>query len=114
MVSMFTKTTSEKETAHLVTPLLFVIVVAAIAAYVMIYATPIIPELPVQITEEVKIIAVTERGVIIETSFSVAVETDQYVGLPGEIIKVTYHVPMKYLLDQQIRQEKYLMFHPDP
>ena len=87
---------------------------AAVVSYFVIFATPIILELPVQITEEVKIIAVTEKGVVIETSSGLAVVTDQYKGLPGDIIKISYAVPLKYLEDKRIIQAKYDGFHPDP
>ena len=85
----------------MVTPLLFGIMLAAIVSYIVIFATPLITELPVQITEEIKIIGVTEKGVVIETSSGVAVVTDQYEGLPGDIIKVTYSVPLKYLVEER-------------
>ena len=114
LVSMFTKKTAEKNDSHVLSPMQFGIIVAAVVSYFVIFATPIILELPVQITEEVKIIAVTEKGVVIETSSGVAVITDQYKGLPGDIIKVSYDVPLKYLEDKRIIQAKYDVFHPDP
>ncbi len=98
----------------MVTPLLFGIMLASLVSYIVIFATPLIPELPVQITEEVRIIGVTEKGVVIETSSGVAVVTDQYEGLPGDIIKVTYSVPLKYLEEKRILEEKYAMFQPYP
>ena len=111
---MFTKNTTEKKDGQMVTPLLFGIMLAAIVSYIVIFATPLIVYLPVQITEEVKIIGVTEKGVVIETSSGVAVVTDQYEGLPGDIIKVTYSVPLKYLEEKRILQERYDAFQPNP
>ena len=111
---MFTKKTTEKNDSHVLSPMQFGIIVAAVVSYFVIFATPIILELPVQITEEVKIIAVTEKGVVIETSSGVSVITDQYKGLPGDIIKISYDVPLKYLEDKRIIQAKYDVFHPDP
>jgi len=103
----------EKKAAHVVTPLLFGIVVAAIAYYMVIFATPVIGEMPVEITEEVKIVGVTEKGVVFETSAGVSVLTDQYDGKLGEIIEVTYHVPAKYLEGQKQLQARWDSFQPD-
>jgi hypothetical protein len=60
------------------------------------------------------ILGVTEKGVVFETSSGVAVVTDQYEGLPGDIIKVTYSVPLKYLEEERILQERYDAFQPSP
>ncbi|KAF6242682.1 hypothetical protein C6988_05675 [Nitrosopumilus sp. b1] len=106
------KAIQKEKTSHLVTPMLFGIMFASIVAYFVIFATPITSELPVQITEEVKIIAVTEKGIVVETSTGVTVVTDQYVGSPGDIIEVTYSVPMKYLENKRILEEKYTLFQP--
>jgi len=103
----------EKKASQTVTPLLFGIMVAAIAYYVVIFGTPVIGELPVEITEEVKIIGVTEKGVVFETSAGVSVLTDQYDGQIGEIIEVTYNVPAKYLEAQKQQQARWDAFQPD-
>jgi len=103
----------EKKAGQTITPLLFGIFVAAIACYFVIFATPVIGELPVEITEEVKIIIVTEKGVVFETSSGVSVLTDQYDGQIGEIIEVTYHVPAKYLEVQKQQQARWDAFQPD-
>ena len=111
---MFTKQTTEKKDSQMVTPLQFGIMLVALVSYFMIFATPLIPELPIQVTEEVTILGVTEKGVVFETSSGVAVVTDQYEGLPGDIIKVTYSVPLKYLEEERILQERYDAFQPSP
>ena len=110
---MFTKQTVEKKDSQMGTPLLFGIILAAIVSYMVIFATPLFSELPVQITEEVKIVGITEKGVIIETSSGVPVVTDQYKGSVGDIIEVTYSVPVKYLEYKRILEEKYAMFQPE-
>jgi len=104
---------NEKKASQMVTPLLFVIMVAAIVSYVVIYVTPVIGELPVEITEEVEIVGVTEKGIVIETSTGVAVVTNQYDGQVGDIIEVTYSVPAKYLEDKRRLQASFDAFHPD-
>ncbi len=103
----------EKKATHMVTPLLFGIIVAAIAYYMVIFATPVIGEMPVQITEEVKIVGVTEKGIVFETSAGVSVLTDQYDGQIGDTIEVTYHVPAKYLEGQKQLQARWDAFQPD-
>ena len=103
----------EKKASDTVTPLLFGIIVAAIAYYLVIFATPVIGEIPVEITEEVKIVGVTEKGVVFETSSGVSVLTDQYHGQIGDMIEVTYHVPAKYLEDQKQLQARWDAFQPD-
>jgi len=104
---------NEKKASHTVTPLLFGIIIAAIAYYVVIFATPVIGEIPVEITEEVKIVGVTDKGVVIETSTGVVVVTDQYDGQIGDLIEVTYSVPSKYLEDKKRLQVSFDAFHPD-
>jgi len=103
----------EKKANQMVTPLLFGILVAAIAYYMVIFATPVIGEIPVEITEEVEIVGVTEKGVVIETSSGVSVLTDQYEGQLGDTIVVTYNVPAKYLEDQKQLQARWDAFQPD-
>ena len=65
----------EKKASQTVTPLFFGIMVAAIVSYITIYATPVISKLPVQVTEHVEIVGITEKGIIVETSFDVPVVT---------------------------------------
>ena len=85
---------------------------AALVGYMMIFVMPVAGEIPVEFTEEVEILAVTEKGVVIETFTGVPVVTDKYSGKPGDIIEVTYTVPAKYL-DAKIRQMKsFEAFHP--
>ena len=105
--------TTEKKTSQLVTLPFVAVLMAAIVGYMVIFATPIIGEFPVEITEEVEILAVTEKGVVFETSTGVAVVTDQYDGEPGDIIEVTYSVPAKYLDDKRKLQTSFDFFHPD-
>lgn len=105
---------NEKKASHLVTPLFFGIMVASLVAYVVIFATPVIGELPVEITEDVEIVGVTDKGIVVETSFDVAVATSQYEGQVGDVIEVTYSVPVKYLEDKRDLQARYDAFHPIP
>jgi len=105
--------TTEKKNGQLVSLTLVGIVMTAIVSYVVIFANPVIGEFPVEITEEVEILAVTEKGVVIETSTGVAVVTDKYSGEPGDIIEVTYSVPAKYLDDKIRLQASFDAFHPD-
>ena len=103
-----------KKTGHVASLTLVGIIVAAIVSYAVIFVSPIMGEVPVEITEELEILAVTEKGVVFETSTGVAVVTDQYEGEPGDIIKVTYSVPTKYLDDKRKLQASFDAFHPDP
>ncbi|MGI9566211.1 MAG: hypothetical protein ACR2LL_04255 [Nitrosopumilus sp.] len=102
----------EKKASQMITPLFFDIMVAAIAFYVVIYATPVIGELPVEITEDVEIVGITGKGIVVETSFDVPVTTSQYGGQIGDVIEVTYSVPTKYLEDMEYRQARYDAFIP--
>ena len=86
---------------------------AALVGYMMIYVTPVAGEIPVEFTEELEILAVTEKGVVFETSTGVSVVTDKYSGEPGEIIKVTYSVPAKYLEEKIQQMKSFEAFHPD-
>ncbi len=103
---------NEKKASQMVTPLFYGIIIAAIVSYMVIFATPVISQLPVEITEEVEIVAVTEKGVVVETSTGVTVVTNQYAGQPGDIIKVTYSVPAKYLEDKRSLQARFDAFQP--
>ena len=105
---------NEKKASHLVTPLFFGIMVASLVAYVVIFATPVIGELPVEITEDIEIVGVTDKGIVVETSFDVAVATNQYEGQVGDVIEVTYSVPVKYLEDKRDLQARYDAFHSIP
>ncbi len=105
--------TTEKKNSQLVSLTFVGIVMAAMIAYVVIYVTPVLGELPVEITEELEILAVTEKGVVFETSTGVVVVTDQYDGEPGDIIEVTYSVPAKYLDAKRKQQASFDVFHPD-
>jgi hypothetical protein len=109
---MITKQTQKKNSQVVSFPLV-AIVLAAIVGYMVIYVTPIAGEFPVEITEELKILAVTEKGVVFETSTGVTVVTDQYDGEPGDIIEVTYSVPVKYLDDKRKLQSSFDSFHLD-
>ncbi len=110
---MTQKQTTQKKNSQLVSTTLVAVLLAALVGYMVIFATPVIGEFPVEITEEVEILAVTEKGVVFETSTGVAVVTDQYDGEPGDIIEVTYSVPVKYLDDKRKLQASFDAFHPD-
>ena len=105
--------TSEKKPSQVVSLPLVAIVMVAIIGYMVIYVTPIAGEIPVEITEELKVLAVTEKGVVFETSTGITVVTDQYDGEPGDIIEVTYSVPVKYLDDKRKLQSSFDAFHLD-
>jgi len=105
--------TTEKKNSQLVSLTLVGIVIAAMVGYMVIYVNPIAGEIPVEITEELEILAVTEKGVVFETSTGVSVVTDKYTGEPGDIIEVTYSVPAKYLDAKRKQQASFDAFHPD-
>ena len=103
----------KQKASQVVTPYLYVIIIGAIAGYLIAFATPIMGEVPVEVTEDLEILGVTEKGVVVETSTGVALVTSQYDGEPGDIIKVTYSVPAKYL-DEKLKQHRsFIGFHPD-
>ncbi len=105
---------NEKKASHPVTPLFFGILIAAIVSYVVIFATPVLGELPVEITEYVEIVGVTDKGIVVETSFDVPITTSQYDGQIGDVIEVTYSVPAKYLKDKRDLQARYDAFYHIP
>ncbi len=110
---MITHQKTQKMNGQLVSLTFVGVLMAAMIAYVVIYVTPVLGEFPVEITEELEILAVTEKGVVFETSTGVTVVTDQYDGEPGDIIEVTYSVPMKYLDEKRKLQERFDAFHLD-
>ncbi len=110
---MITNQKIQKKNSQLVSLTFVGIVMAAMIAYVVIYVTPVLGEFPVEITEELEILAVTEKGVVFETSTGIVVVTDQYNGEPGDIIEVTYSVPAKYLDAKRKQQASFDAFHPD-
>lgn len=110
---MSTKQKTQKTNSQLVSSTFVGVLMAAMIAYVVIYVTPVLGEFPVEITEELEILAVTEKGVVFETSTGVVVVTDQYDGEPGDIIEVTYFVPAKYLDAKRKQQASFDAFHPD-
>jgi len=110
---MSTKQKTQKDNGQLVSRTIVGIVMAALVGYMVIFVTPIAGEIPVEITEEVIILAVTEKGVVVETSTGVSVVTDKYSGEPGDIIEVTYSVPGKYLDGKRKLQASLDAFHPD-
>ncbi len=110
---MSTKQKTQIKNRQLVSLTTVGIVMAAIVGYMVIFVTPVAGEIPVEITEEVKILAVTEKGVVFETSTGVSVVTDKYSGEPGDIIEVTYSVPVKYLDGKRKLQASLDAFHPN-
>ena len=110
---MTTNQKTQKKNGQLVSLTFVGVLMAAMIAYVVIYVTPVLGEFPVEITEELEILAVTEKGVVFETSTGVVVVTDQYDGEPGDIIEVTYSVPAKYLDAKRKQQASFDAFHPD-
>ncbi len=110
---MTTNQKTQKKDGQLVSLTFVGVLMAAMIAYVVIYVTPVLGEFPVEITEELEILAVTEKGVVVETSTGVSVVTDKYTGEPGDIIEVTYSVPAKYLDAKRKQQASFDAFHPD-
>ncbi len=104
---------TQKKNSQVVSLPFVAVVMAAIVSYMVIFVTPVLGEAPVEITEELEILAVTEKGVVFETSTGVAVVTNQYEGEPGDVIEVTYSVPVKYLEDKRKLQVSVDAF-PDP
>ncbi len=104
---------TQKKNSQLVSLTFVGVLMAAMIAYVVIYVTPVLGEFPVEITEDLEILAVTEKGVVFETSTGVVVVTDQYNGELGDIIEVTYSVPAKYLDAKRKQQASFDAFHPD-
>ncbi len=104
---------TQKKNSQLVSLPLVAVVMAAIVGYMVIFVIPVTGELPIEITEEVEILAVTEKGVVVETSTGVSLVTDKYSGEPGDIIEVTYSVPWKYLDNMRRQQASFDAFHPD-
>ncbi len=105
---------NEKKASHPVTPLFFGILVAAIVSYVVIFATPVLGEVPVEITEYAEIVGVTDKGIVVETSFDVPIVTSQYDGQIGDVIEITYSVPAKSLKDKRDLQARYDAFYHIP
>jgi hypothetical protein len=85
---MTTNQKTQKKDSQLVSLTLVGVFMAALVGYMIIFVTPIAGEIPVEITEEVQILAVTEKGVVVETSTGMSVVTDKYSGEPGDIIEV--------------------------
>jgi len=100
--------TTEKKNGQLISLTFAAVLMASLVGYMVIYVTPIAGELPVEITEELEILAVTEKGVV-----GVSLVTDKYSGEPGDIIEVTYSVPWKYLDNIRRQQASFDAFHPD-
>jgi len=95
---MSTKQQTEiKKRTRNVMPYYAVVVIAAIAVMAMTVFTPVWDEFPVEITEQVSVIAVTEAGAVVETSYGVPVTIDRHDVEPGQTIEVTYQVPAKFL-----------------
>ena len=57
---------------------------------------------------------VTDKGIVVETSFDVPIATSQYDGQIGDVIEVTYFVPAKFLKDKRDLQARYDAFPPIP
>jgi len=87
-----------------------VAVLAGIAVMAMTVFTPVWDEFPVEITEQVSVIAVTEAGAVVETSYGVPRIIDRHDVEPGQTIDITYQVPVKFLkeLDASLRVEEAL------
>ena len=103
----------EKKNSQLVSLTFVGVVMAALVGYMMMFVTPVAGEIPIEFTEKVEILAVTEKGVVVESFTGVPLVTDKYTGEPGDIIEVTYSVPAKYLEEKIRQQSSFHAFHPD-
>ena len=108
------KTETKKRTRN-VTSYYVAVFLAGVVVFSMTVMIPLWAELPVEITEEVTVIAVTETGAVVETSFQVPVSIDRTDLEPGQTIEITYTVPQKFLDaidDARLVQEKLDTFTP--
>ncbi len=89
--------TETKKRTRNVMPYYAVVVFASIAVMVMTVFTPVWDQFPVEITEQVSVIAVTDAGAVVETSYGVPGIIDRHDVEPGQTIDITYQVPAKFL-----------------
>jgi len=89
--------TETKKRTRNVMPYYAVVVLAGIAIMVMTVFTPVWDEFPVEITEQVSVILVTDAGAVVETSYGVPRIIDRHDVEPGQTIDITYQVPAKFL-----------------
>jgi len=80
-----------------VIPYYFAILFAGLVVFSLTILTPLGGLLPVEITEQVKVVGITEKGVVVETSRGVPVIIGHSEAQLGELIEVTYTVPVQYL-----------------
>ncbi len=90
------QTETKKRTKNVI-PYYAVIVLASIAVMVMTVFSPVWNQFPVEITEQVSVIALTEAGAVVETSYGVPGIIDRHDVAPGQTIDITYQVPVKFL-----------------
>ncbi len=91
------KTIQETKKRKPLTLYFFAIVFVGIGIFAATFVSPLAGELPVEITEEVLVVGVTDKGVVIETSRGVPVQLDHHDAQLGEIIEVTYSIPARYV-----------------
>ena len=73
----------------------FLVTLAALAVLMMVTLVPITHWFPVQITEQGTVVAIVERGCVIDTP-SVSLPVIQKCDAqPGDVVEVTYFVPAK-------------------
>jgi len=102
--------TETKKRTRNVMPYYAVVVLASIAVMFMTVFTPVWDEFPVEITEQVSVIAVTDAGAVVETSYGVPSIIDRHDVELGQTIDITYQVPVKFLQewDAGLRVQKAL------
>jgi len=90
------QTETKKRTRNVI-PYYAVVVLASIAVMAMTVFTPVWDEFPVELTEQVSVIAVTDAGAVVETSYGVPGIINRHDVEPGQTIDITYQVPAKFL-----------------
>jgi len=102
--------TETKKRTRNVMPYYAVVLLASIAVMVMTVFTPVWDQFPVEITEQVSVIVVTDVGAVVETSYGIPGIIDRHDVEPGQTIDITYQVPAKFLQewDASLRVQKAL------
>lgn len=89
------------------------LVLGGIAALMLTTLFPVWHWFPVQITEQGKVIAITEKGCVVEVQTIDMPIITQCNAKPGDVIQVTYYVPAKVTSGYYDRvQEKAALIQP--
>ena len=95
-----------------VIPYYFAVVFAGLVIFSLTMLNPLAGVLPVEITEEVKVVGITDKGVVVETSRGVPVTIGHLDVQPGETIEVTYTVPVQYLENYEKAEKRLTVITP--